>query len=74
MGEAVVITAVLEDGIARANGIDCGTRIVKINGRAATRYPNRKLADAFLFSKKPLTLTVRDDDGSERDVVLSQVE
>jgi|GEM_PF-2718068 len=74
MGEAVVITAVWEDGDARANGIDCGTRIVKINGRAATRFPRRRLEDAFLFSKKPLTLTVRDDDGSERDVVLSQAE
>lgn len=74
MGEVLAVTSIVEDGIARANGIECGTRIAKINGVPVAHYSRRKLETAFLFSTKPLTLTVRDDDGSERDVALSQGE
>ena len=61
----------VEGGVAHANGIACGTRIARINGRPVSKYTKRKAEDAFLFSEKPLTLTVLEADGSERDVRLT---
>lgn len=70
-GEAFVVTSIVEGGVAHANGIACGTRIARINGRPVSKYTKRKAEDAFLFSEKPLTLTVLEADGSERDVRLT---